>query len=111
MISPLTLQYAQEAARCHNTSASAVFSTDRTRRVVAARWQVWRWLSADGLSPRRIGEATGHDRTSVLHGLGMVAVSRPAPDRPASDTEARQAVQAAAAAMLAKHQREVESRY
>jgi hypothetical protein len=41
----------------------------RTLRIKTVRWRIWRVLNDAGLSPTAIGQATGHDHTSVVHAM------------------------------------------
>lgn len=41
----------------------------KPRSVVQARWMVWAIASRHGLSLPQIARVTGHDHTSVMHGI------------------------------------------
>lgn len=46
-----------------------IFGHRRQAQIVRARWTVWQRARRQGLSLPQIGGATGHDHTTVLHGL------------------------------------------
>lgn len=113
-MTPIVLQYAEEAAANHSVTLGAIFSTGRKAAVVAARREIWKRLRDRGWSLTRIGEATGFDHSTVYYGISEAARARKKARQPIADPErriARQVVQAAAAAMLEKHRLEVRSRY
>ena len=57
----------------HQTLPSAIFSTRRDARAVAARFEVYRELRALGWSLPDIGLATGRDHTTVHAALARMA--------------------------------------
>lgn len=118
-MTPLVLQYAEEVARRHHTTAEEVLNRSRSNAACAGRRALWMRLRDLGWSLDHIGRETAYDHSTVSYGLSKL---RKAPKRapkqprrgdapPTTDEVAREKVLAAAAAMLAKHQRELAQRY
>lgn len=60
---------AQVAAR-HKVPTQAILSKRRPRHIANARWEFWYLLRTElGWSYPRIAAFTGHDHTSVMHGV------------------------------------------
>lgn len=55
---------------------SHIYGRRRLPHIVRARWAVWAKARAQGLSLTQIGHATGHDHTTVLHGLRRMEEAR-----------------------------------
>lgn len=47
----------------------AILGSSRARPITRARWLVWTIAHREGMSLAAIGRGTGHDHTSVLHGI------------------------------------------
>lgn len=116
-MTPIVLQYAEEAAALYDTTVRDIFSPSRRAATVAARHAVCRRLHRDGIGVTDIGRLTGLDHSSVSYAVyggdrpNKRARKLPPAPEPQQPSPGALAVQAAAAAMLEKHRREVESRY
>lgn len=69
----IVMQTMLDVAAEHHVKATDIAGKVRQAPIVAARWEVWRRLRDLGWSMAEIGRRTGHDHTSVMHGLGRLA--------------------------------------
>lgn len=121
-MTPRAYTYAKEIGARHGVSVEAMFA-EKPRRVARpvtnARWELWKRLTDEGLNANEIERETGHHRASILYALrkmaGTLRVRKrtwPPRQKPRPvDEEGLRIVQANIAAMHAKHQRDLASRY
>lgn len=70
-------EIAKEVADLSGLSANWILSKRKTpRKLIEARWLVWAIAHRAGLSYPEIGRVTGHDHTTVMHGVQQEAKRR-----------------------------------
>lgn len=69
---------AAEVSEQTGVPLASILAHGRRAEVVRARWQVWALARDQGLSLTQIARATGHNHTTVLHGLRRMAEAAPA---------------------------------